>query len=1049
MIAGAVEIQMLADLARLKADMDQAKGIAGAAAKSMQASFDFMKGALQGIVAGLSVHAFVSWMKGAIDAGDATKEFAAITGVAAKDVAGLQLAFAQGNVGRDEMTKGLAKLSKQMVEGNAAFDQLGIKTRNADGTLRSTKATLYDVADAFAAMKDGPAKTAYAMELFGKSGADMIATLNEGSAGMREMAEMAEKLGLVIDEDAAEAADKFNDTTQLLGMGLQGVARQTMAQLLPTLNSLAGGFLTAMTQGDALSQTAGVLAAGMKGVYTVIAFVVQGVNTLGKTLGAVAGQLVALATGNFREMIRIGDEWVADIKGDWTSTIKSIGTVWDGSAGQSVAAMAKVTKAQTEAKTLTKGQEEATKRHAAEVQKLTEKLAGQIAAQDLVLAQGEKLTPMQKQALDLMVQLRDGTLRLTDAEKHRLTQQLETILANERWIATQESEAKLQDEITKDRDAALAAMHKETQSLADAAEKQREQNLELQLGAAGYAALQVQRLLDTAAQLEQTAATSDQSAELREQARLLRERASLLQDGVVLKEAKAAADEWAKTTDQIGQGLTDSLFRAFEAGRGFFSTLWQGIVNTFKTTILQPTIRAILAPVTGGIGALFGDGAKAGGAQAAGGGILGSLGGGGSLMSSLGSLGGLAGSLGAFGTAAGYGASALFGGTGLTALSGGASMLAAGSVASGLGMMAGVLGPIAAGAGLLYMGLKRGKKETTGSGIEGTASADGFSGLAYADWKRKGGFLRGTKYGRDRSAVDAGVEGVLDSGIGAAYATVGEYAKVLGLPVEAARKLRAEFKVVWGNTEEENKAAIESAIGKVSDQLAGLYSAQLKPFTKAGETLTQAMARLAELQTFSATLNQFGGIFSRIAGASIDARENIISLAGGIEALAQKSQQFVADYYSEGERAGLQAAAIGDALRAAGIDAAGLGSREQFRALVEAQDVSTAQGRQQLVALLDLAPQFAQLADYLTAQGKTLDEAAQSAPQVAMLQQILEQPNPTTDAVVSIGDQITGAVADLKASTEAGLAAIAAATAANTRLLDSWDGGGYMLSAVP
>ena len=54
-------------------------------------------------------------------------------------------------------------------------------------------------------------------------------------------------------------------------------------------------------------------------------------------------------------MIRIGDEWVADIKGDWTSTIKSIGTVWDGSAGQSVAAMAKVTKAQTEAKTLTRG----------------------------------------------------------------------------------------------------------------------------------------------------------------------------------------------------------------------------------------------------------------------------------------------------------------------------------------------------------------------------------------------------------------------------------------------------------------------------------------------------------------------------------------------------------------------------------------------------------------------------------------------------------------------------------------------------------------------
>lgn len=1085
MIAGAVEIQMLADLARLKADMDQAKGIAGAAAKSMQASFDFMKGALQGIVAGLSVHAFVSWMKGAIDAGDATKEFAAITGVAAKDVAGLQLAFAQGNVGRDEMTKGLAKLSKQMVEGNAAFDQLGIKTRNADGTLRSTKATLYDVADAFAAMKDGPAKTAYAMELFGKSGADMIATLNEGSAGMREMAEMAEKLGLVIDEDAAEAADKFNDTTQLLGMGLQGVARQTMAQLLPTLNSLAGGFLTAMTQGDALSQTAGVLAAGMKGVYTVIAVVVQGVNTLGKSLGAVAGQLVALATGNFREMIRIGDEWVADIKGDWTSTIKSIGTVWDGSAGQSVAAMAKVTKAQTEAKTLTKGQEEATKRHAAEVQKLTEKLAGQIAAQDLVLAQGEKLTPMQKQALDLMVQLRDGTLRLTDAEKHRLTQQLETILANERWIATQESEAKLQDEITKDRDAALAAMHKETQSLADAAEKQREQNLELQLGAAGYAALQVQRLLDTAAQLEQTAATSDQSAELREQARLLRERASLLQDGVVLKEAKAAADEWAKTTDQIGQGLTDSLFRAFESGKGFFQTFWDGIKNLFKTTVLKLGIQYVMTG-TGLSGLLSSALAATGGAGAGAGGGLSSLGG-------LGSLGGM---LGNFGPGFNAGLSGLFGESGMGGVfSAGSTALGAGNISGGLGTLAGgasgmaggilagmgigkaiggaysiggnsslatgigsaigmIWGPIGSAiggaiGGLVNRAFGRTGHQTQSAGISGTIAGGDVAAKSYTDWLSKGGWFRSDKRGTDYAALSGEQTASLQTASAAVYTQTREWAKALKLPAESLAKVSYDLRIQLGADEKANAEAISAAFSAYQDKLAGQFKGLLAPFQKAGESLAQTMARLAELQSFSATLNQFGGIFSRIAGASIDARENIISLAGGIEALAQKSQQFVADYYSEGERAGLQAAAIGDALRAAGIDAAGLGSREQFRALVEAQDVSTAQGRQQLVALLDLAPQFAQLADYLTAQGKTLDEAAQSAPQVAMLQQILEQPNPTTDAVVSIGDQITGAVADLKASTEAGLAAIAAATAANTRLLDSWDGGGYMLSAGP
>ena len=271
--------------------------------------------------------------------------------------------------------------------------------------------------------------------------------------------------------------------------------------------------------------------------------------------------------------------------------------------------MAKVTKAQTEAKTQHQGQEEATKRHAAEVQKLTEKLAGQIAAQDLVLAQGEKLTPMQKQALDLMVQLRDGTLRLTDAEKHRLTQQLETILANERWIATPKAKPSSRTKSPKTATPRSPRCTRRPRAWPTRAGEAARAEPRAQLGAGGYAALQVQRLLDTAAQLEQTAATSDQSAELREQAGCCASAPRCCRMASCSK-AKAAADEWAKTTDQIGQGLTDSPFRAFEAGRGFSSTLWQGIVNTFKTTILQPTIRAILAPVTGGIRALFGDGAK-------------------------------------------------------------------------------------------------------------------------------------------------------------------------------------------------------------------------------------------------------------------------------------------------------------------------------------------------------------------------------------------------------------------------------------------------------
>ena len=156
---GALEFQMMADLVPLKRDMDQAKSLIGGSLDGIKGLF---AGALGGLAAGLSVAAFTGWIKGAIDAGDATKAFSQKTGIAANDVAGLQLAFKQGGVAGDALTGSMAKLSKQVVEGNSAFESLGVKTRNADGSLRTSKDVLYSLADAFSGMGDGARKSALA-----------------------------------------------------------------------------------------------------------------------------------------------------------------------------------------------------------------------------------------------------------------------------------------------------------------------------------------------------------------------------------------------------------------------------------------------------------------------------------------------------------------------------------------------------------------------------------------------------------------------------------------------------------------------------------------------------------------------------------------------------------------------------------------------------------------------------------------------------------------------------------------------------------------------
>ena len=308
MLAGALEIQMLADLARLTDDMGKAYGIVDKGAKKIQDVAGLAGKALGLIGVSLSATAFAGWIKGGIDAADTAYQLSQKTGIAAEDLGGLQLAFKQAGLGGDAMASSLSKMAKQMVEGNKGFDELGVKTRNADGSMRGIKDVLYDTADAFAGIENGATKSALAQQIFGKSGADLLPILNGGSEGLIEMAEMAEKLGLVISTDAAKAADSFNDTVDLLGDGLQGVATQTAAKLLPTLSNLAGVLLDTMTSGDALNKVASALATGLKGLVSAGLVVFEVFSTLGKTIGAAGAQIVAVMQGDFKGAAQIGQQ---------------------------------------------------------------------------------------------------------------------------------------------------------------------------------------------------------------------------------------------------------------------------------------------------------------------------------------------------------------------------------------------------------------------------------------------------------------------------------------------------------------------------------------------------------------------------------------------------------------------------------------------------------------------------------------------------------------------------------------------------------------------
>lgn len=127
------------------------------------------------------------------------------------------------DVSLDTMTGSMTKLTRQMSaarSGNEAageaFARLGIKTTNADGSLRDSTEVFFEVIDALGQMEDGSERDALAMEIFGKSAQQLNPLIAQGRAGIEGFAEEAREMGYVLDEETLAKLGDLDDSFQRL-----------------------------------------------------------------------------------------------------------------------------------------------------------------------------------------------------------------------------------------------------------------------------------------------------------------------------------------------------------------------------------------------------------------------------------------------------------------------------------------------------------------------------------------------------------------------------------------------------------------------------------------------------------------------------------------------------------------------------------------------------------------------------------------------------------------------------------------------------------------
>ncbi len=128
-------------------------------------------------------------------------------------------------------------------EASEAIHEAGLTSGAVAAALKGgdgLDAALMEISSRFADMPDGPKKTALAMKLFGKSGVEMIPTLNEGAQGIAELRK--EFAQFEITGKDVKVLDKFGDDLDKAKMSITGLKNQAIAKLIPVLQPMLDAF---------------------------------------------------------------------------------------------------------------------------------------------------------------------------------------------------------------------------------------------------------------------------------------------------------------------------------------------------------------------------------------------------------------------------------------------------------------------------------------------------------------------------------------------------------------------------------------------------------------------------------------------------------------------------------------------------------------------------------------------------------------------------------------------------------------------------------------
>jgi hypothetical protein len=306
-----------------------AKGVAGIAASLGTAA---VAGGIGLIVSGMSAAAASVWRFSEAAAG--IDDIAQRTGASAEALSQLRYAAEQSGANLEAVEKGMRKLgdvTTQAANGSksaaAALASVGLSAEQL--LAMPVEDRFLAVAQGISQIQDPAAQASVAMDLLGKSGADLVPMMADGAGGIRALMAEADKLGMTISGEQAAAAAAFDDKWQGLVATLRNASNIIAVAVLPYLSQMIDLVMATWPAIQTLAKLVGeTLVASFGQAYDAIGLLLQPFAGLGSavsdTLSSIMGALtagdVAAAAGVFwasldvawaQGIAAISDQWYA------------------------------------------------------------------------------------------------------------------------------------------------------------------------------------------------------------------------------------------------------------------------------------------------------------------------------------------------------------------------------------------------------------------------------------------------------------------------------------------------------------------------------------------------------------------------------------------------------------------------------------------------------------------------------------------------------------------------------------------------------------------